>query len=193
MPHPARPRLAAVLLVAALAASTASTAAAATPPGTSAPTSRSAMSESVSNYRRPSPGLLTGGQPAATEWAALAAAGVRTVINLRPAAEMGGRDEAGEVAAAGLGYRELPVGGQADLTLANARALRRLLRDAEGAVLVHCASGNRVGALLALAAAAEDGVGVEQALALGRAAGMTGAEAHTRALLEDPDACRADC
>ena len=141
----------------------------------------------VPGLQSPRPDLLTGGQPEAGAWAGLAAHGVTTVINLRPKAEMAGRDEAAEVAAAGMRYAEIPVAGAAGITLENARALRALLEGANGPVLVHCASGNRVGALIALGAA-DAGVDTEQAIAQGRAAGLTGAEARVRELLAAPAA-----
>ena len=75
--------------------------------------------------------------------------------------------------------------GAAGLSLDKARELRSLLQDAKGPVLVHCASGNRVGALIALSAA-DEGVPVEEALARGRAAGMTSTEARVRELLGAP-------
>ncbi|QDA57833.1 beta-lactamase hydrolase domain-containing protein [Thermomonas aquatica] len=131
----------------------------------------------------PRAGLVTGGQPEAVAWTVLARRGVATVVNLRPAAEMAGRDEAAEVSAAGMAYHAIPVDGAAGITLDKARALRSLLAAANGPVLVHCASGNRVGALIALGAA-DAGVPVDEALALGRAAGMTGAEARVRELLD---------
>ncbi len=135
--------------------------------------------------RAPGAGLYTAGQPAAGDWQVIAARGVTTVINLRPQAEMAGRDEAGEVAQAGMRYAEIPVSGTAGITIDNARALRTLLQDASGPVLVHCGSGNRVGALIALAAA-DAGASAEDAIAQGRAAGMTGAEARVRELLAAP-------
>ena len=113
------------------------------------------------------------GQPGADDWRALAARGIATVINLRPDGELEGRDEAAEVAAAGLAYRQVPVAGLAGITTDNASLLWQAIRDAEGPVLVHCASGNRVGALLALGAANEDGIAPDQALAFGRSAGLT--------------------
>ncbi len=139
----------------------------------------------VPGLQSPRPDLLTGGQPEAGAWAGLAAHGVTTVINLRPDKELAGRDEAGEVAAAGMRYHQIPVDGAAGLSLDKARELRSLLQDAKGPVLVHCASGNRVGALIALSAA-DEGVPVEEALARGRAAGMTSTEARVRELLGAP-------
>lgn len=144
----------------------------------------------LAELRHPRDGLLTGGQPDASAWPRLASQGVSLVINLRPQAEMEGRDEAAEVARAGLAYREIPVASAADLSEAKARELWVALQGAKGHVLVHCASGNRVGALLALAAARAGGVAPEAALELGKRAGLAGAEPRVRELLELP--ARAD-
>ena len=93
-----------------------------------------------------------------------------------------GRDEAAEVQPAGMAYRQIPVDGAGGLGIEKARALQEILQQADGAVLVHCASGNRVGALLALAAA-DRGLPVENALQQGREAGMTSTETRVRELL----------
>ena len=142
--------------------------------------------------REPRAGLYTAGQPAAGEWPAIAARGVATVVNLRTAEEMGGRDEASEVQAAGMRYVSIPIGGAEGITDANARLLREALAEASGGVLVHCSSGNRAGGLLALLEARAGTMTPEQALAFGRAAGMAGSESRVKALLETPDvACAA--
>jgi len=131
----------------------------------------------------PLPGLYTAGQPAPTDWGAIRALGVRTVIDLRTASERPGRDEAQEVHAAGLRYQAIPIGGAADLTPANVRALHLALA-AHHKVLVHCASGNRAGALLALEQAEFHAVPPTQALVLGKAAGLTHLEAPVQQQLE---------
>jgi len=146
------------------------------------------MQSPVPNLRQPDDRLLTGGQPEAAAWKHLAAGGVTTVINLRPADEMAGRDEAAEVAAAGMSYRQIPVNGAAGITSENAAALWTAIAQAPGKVLVHCASGNRVGALLALGAAQQGGLDGEQALQLGKDAGLAGAEPRVRELLGLPPA-----
>ena len=133
---------------------------------------------------QPKPDLLVAGQPAADDWKALADAGVRTVINLRPAAEMQGRDERAEVAAAGLRYVELPIAGAGDINADNARKLAELLGQADGPVLVHCGSGNRVGGLLAVAKA-QAGMPADEALKFGRSAGMKSSETRARAVIEE--------
>lgn len=133
-----------------------------------------------SPWREPLPDVLTGGQPAQDDWRALAGQGVTTVVNLRPREELPHRDEAAEVEAAGLRYHAIPVANAGDLTGAKARELWSLLQQADGKVLVHCASGNRVGALLALAAAQAGGHAPEQALELGKRAGLGSAEPKVR-------------
>jgi len=134
--------------------------------------------------REPRPGLYTAGQPAAGDWRGIAARGVTTVVNLRTASEMHGRDEAAEVRAAGMQYIEIPVAGADGINDANARLLRDALSASKGPVLVHCASANRAGGLLALSEARYGGASPEQAIALGRKAGMASTETRVRALLE---------
>lgn len=133
---------------------------------------------------QPLPGLYTAGQPAARDWAAIKARGVRTVVNLRVPGEIKGRDEAAEVRAAGLRYIEIPVGGAEGINPANARALHEALALAHGGgVLVHCASGNRAGALLALEQRDFDGVAAPRALEIGKSGGVTGLEGKLRQAL----------
>lgn len=141
-----------------------------------------ALESTIPGFRQPRAQLLTGGQPGIDAWSRMDAAGVRTIINLRTDEELDGRDEAAEVAAAGLAYRRLPVAGAGDITAANALALWRLIDEVDGPVVVHCASGNRVGALLALGAA-QHGMDTEAAIAFGKSAGLGNAEARVREVL----------
>ena len=103
----------------------------------------------IPQLRHPRPGLYTGGQPSPGAWPALARAGIRTVVNLRTAAELGARDEASEVRLAGLTYVNVPIDGAGTLGARPAAALWQALGQAKGDVLVHCGTGNRCGALLA--------------------------------------------
>ena len=161
---------------------------AAEPPGTTV--SAAANARPAILDRQPLPGVYSAGQPNADDWADIAAHGVTTVIDLRPDAERPGRDEAAEVQAAGLAYRQIEVAGPQDLTPEAARTLWQAIEAAPGKVLVHCASGNRAGALLAIAAAREGGMAPERALELGREAGMTSTEPQARAVLRLPAADR---
>lgn len=139
-------------------------------------------------FAQPRPQLYTAGQPSAAELQQAAAAGVTTLIDLRQPDEARGFDETAAAERLGLRYVRIPVAGAAGLTEANAQALRTALAQSQGPVLLHCASGNRAGALLALLQARE-GASVDDALTFGRAAGMTSLEAPTRVLLEQ-DAAR---
>lgn len=139
-------------------------------------------------FAQPRPQLYTAGQPSAAELQQAAAAGVTTLIDLRQPDEARGFDETAAAERLGLRYVRIPVAGAAGLTEANAQALRTALAQSQGPALLHCASGNRAGALLALLQARE-GASVEDALTFGRAAGMTSLEAPTRVLLEQ-DAAR---
>lgn len=129
----------------------------------------------ATDFTQPQPGLHTGGQPLQDDLARLKSEGVRTVIDLRGAQEDRGYDEAAEARRLGLAYIALPIAGKDDVTPANAKALGELLKAQDGDVLLHCASGNRVGALLALDAAAR-GIPREDALELGRKAGLKSLE-----------------
>lgn len=136
------------------------------------------------NQRDPLPGVRTGGMPAGPEgYRALAEAGFRTFVDLRSDAEA--RPEARAAAeAAGLVYERVPVAGDADLDLGSARALHALLDDpARGPLVLACASGNRVGALVAVERFWLHGEAAESALALGKAAGLTRLEPAVRQLL----------
>ena len=138
----------------------------------------------VPGIRVAKPGLYSAAQPRPEHWRDVAAAGVTTVINLRPDAELQGRDERAEVAQAGMRYVQIPVAGGQGISAQNADALVQALQQADGPVLVHCASGNRVGALLALGAV-RSGTPVEEAIAYGRAAGLgPQAEAIVRQRIE---------
>jgi uncharacterized protein (TIGR01244 family) len=142
--------------------------------------------ELLPNGREPLPGIVTGGQPTLEQFEEARAKGFRMVINLRTPSEPGPSPE--EIQALGLAYRSIPVAGADGLTEDNARALATALEEAKGPVIVHCGSGNRVGALFALKAFALDGKSPEEALALGKKAGLTHLEPAVRQRLGLPPA-----
>src|SRR5690606_16292668 len=126
----------------------------------------------LERFTAPAEGTYAGGRINADDVPALRAAGIAHVIDLTPDAETPDFDEASAVRAAGMAYDNLPIAGPADLGPASVAAFDRLLRDAQGPVLVHCASGNRVGALAALRAALVEGQPDEDAIAEGRRWGL---------------------
>lgn len=125
-------------------------------------------------------GTWAGGRISAEDLPALRAAGIAQVIDLTPDAETPAFDEAAGARAAGMVYANLPIAGPADLTAEAVAAFDQLLRGAEGPVLVHCASGNRVGALAALRAALVEGQSEEDAIAEGRRWGLCSLEGAVR-------------
>lgn len=139
----------------------------------------------IPNCCTPGTGLCTGGRPRPEHLQAAKDKGVRTVINLCPPTEAIDYDEAGEVGRLGMHYVNIPVAGPADLTVENARRLAAAMAEAGPGhpVLLHCASGNRVGALMAVKARFVDGLSAEEALAQGRATGLKALEPYVTQLL----------
>lgn len=134
----------------------------------------------IPNARTPADGVLTGGQPSLAQFGAARDAGYKTVINLRNTGEAGVAEEAKLLPEMGLTYHHLPVAGAMGITVENAKAFAALLDDAEAPVMVHCGSGNRIGALAAMKAFHLDGKGTVDALEIGRAWGLTGLEPVVR-------------
>ncbi|MGE5268876.1 MAG: TIGR01244 family sulfur transferase [Thiohalocapsa sp.] len=100
------------------------------------------------------PGLSATGKLDATDIDALAAAGVKTIINNRPDGEDPGQlpaDEARRLAAAhGIAYHHIPVTA-ATLSRSDVDAFAAALRSAPQPVVAHCRSGTRSTLLWALA------------------------------------------
>ncbi len=120
----------------------------------------------------PVPGVATAGQPGAQAWGSLARAGFKSVIDLRDDDEPRGHDERGEVERVGLTYVSIPVSHD---TLSDSQfdAVRTLLRDPTNRpALVHCATANRVGALLLPYFALDEHRSVEDAHRLAVEVGM---------------------
>ncbi len=143
----------------------------------------SAETFGIRNGARPQPRLITAGQPTPAQLDAARAGGVRTVISLRADDEPGQAWEADALMTEGVRFVRIPVHGAEDLTEEKARQLDAALAEAlaaEGDVLLHCGSSNRVGALMALRAFYVQGKSVEEALAVGRASGLASLEPQVR-------------
>ncbi|MGN8158314.1 protein tyrosine phosphatase family protein [Salinisphaera sp. RV14] len=127
----------------------------------------------LKNARRFGADIVTAGQPSRAQLVAAGQAGVKTVINLRPAGEFGEFDEARVVADAGMRYVNIPVAVADDIDDRHARDLDDALAAAGGTpALVHCASSNRVGALMAYRARHLHGESAEHALDIGLSTGL---------------------
>ena len=138
----------------------------------------------ITNAVSPAEGIVAAGRIDADDIARLQDAGILHVIDLSTDAETPEFDEASAMRAVGIVYSSLPLRDARDLTHANVIAFDALLREAQRPVLVHCASGNRVGAMAALRAAWVDGLSMEEAVAIGKAWGLTKLEADVRRRIE---------
>jgi protein tyrosine phosphatase (PTP) superfamily phosphohydrolase (DUF442 family) len=119
----------------------------------------------------PLPGVVTGGQPSREHLQALADAGVKVVLDLRLPNEPRPFDEPAEVEAAGMEYVLVPVQGA--VPDASFDAVRALLADpAKRPVLFHCASANRVGALLLPYLMLNEGQSRDEAVGTAKAVGL---------------------
>ena len=129
-------------------------------------------------------GITSLGQPSAAGLADLARAGNVAVIDLRGPDEERGLEERAAVEELGMEYVSLPIIGTANINYENAAQLRQIIGEFNQSVAIHCGSGNRVGALLALGAklnGAEDGA----ALSIGRDNGLTSLESTVLQRLEE--------
>ncbi len=139
----------------------------------------------IPNARTPLPGVLTGGQPTVKQFVQAKAAGYKTIVNLRTPGERGEWDEAAKAKELGIKYVAIPVNGGAGITLENTNALMQVVTNKSNhPVIIHCASGNRVGALFAFNAAAIEHKSNEEALHIGRKAGLTSLEPIVKQILE---------
>lgn len=138
--------------------------------------------EQVRNGACPLPGLATGGQPDSSMLAALANNGFRIVLDLRAPEEIRGFEETRVALALGLRYLALPVTSESlsDSTFDSFRALLRANRGEQ--LFVHCASGNRVGAMLLPWLVLDQGWSVERATTMAQRVGMRSEDLRARAL-----------
>ncbi|MGH7536950.1 MAG: hypothetical protein ACREMG_15440 [Gemmatimonadales bacterium] len=101
----------------------------------------------IVNACQPLPNVVTGGQPSEEQLRAFKEAGGGVVLDLRDPMEPRPLDEPAVVRRLGLKYHNVPVVAGA-LDEATLDRILSVLRKAGRPVLVHCTSGNRVGAAL---------------------------------------------
>ena len=136
-------------------------------------------------YFRPDENTIVCGALDETKVAALAAAGVELVLNLQPDDELS-FDERAAVEGAGMAYEQLPISGANDLKQLKILAFDNILRQHHGKkTVMHCGSGNRAGAAMALRAGWLRGRKMDTALERGRSHGLTKLEeeVHNRLLV----------
>jgi uncharacterized protein (TIGR01244 family) len=122
---------------------------------------------------KPVDGVTAAGQPDVAALKVFADSGYVAIIDMRgPEEDRGMDDEKGVVEGLGVEYVAFPIVDEDEINFDRARDLDELIQSYDGPVLLHCASSNRVGALLALRHSLS-GAGDEEALNHGRQGGMT--------------------
>ena len=111
--------------------------------------------------------------------------GVAIVINMRGPDEHDW-DEAAAAEALGLIYVSVPVTGSSFDPAAFEKIESLVAEHSDEKILLHCGSSNRVGGWLATHLVETEGMGLDDALEVGRAAGITssGIEKRTRDYVE---------
>jgi uncharacterized protein (TIGR01244 family) len=117
-------------------------------------------------------GIFLASQPAAEDFRQAQKGGVKTVVNLRPESEIKDFDEPKLIAELGLAYVNIPFAAPDELSDAVFARARETLDKAERPILLHCHSGNRVGAIWLAWRALDGGLDYEAALAEARTVGL---------------------
>ncbi len=112
------------------------------------------------------------GTPGTETFAALKAAGITHVLNLRREGEADTTADAASTKVAGAAYERCPLDREPDPQALDAFRARVKALPKGARVLIHCASGNRVAGALFTFWVLDEGQSEEAALALARKAGL---------------------
>ncbi|GAA6203761.1 MULTISPECIES: hypothetical protein [Thalassotalea] len=126
----------------------------------------------MDNVLVPTKTLIVGGQPTIEDLLLLDRIGVKHVVNLRGENEVNHFDEWNVLREMESDYHAIPLTNIHSFTKDAAERLDNIL-SFNKPTLIHCATGNRVGALITLHAFWCEGVSAQQALERGIQAGLT--------------------
>ena len=139
----------------------------------------------ILNLKAQSEYVLTSGQPNQTDFAKLKELGVKNIINLRGDNETNWSEQ-DLVTELGMNYYHIPVQSKADITIENATKLQNLLNEhQQQTTLLHCASSNRVGALVALYNAITLKKPIDEAVEIGKQWGLKSLEGVVRSKVNE--------
>lgn len=117
-------------------------------------------------------GLFLASQPSAEDFEQVKKSGVVTVINQRHTSEIKDFDESEVVSSLGLKYENPAWSGSDELTDELIDHTRQLLDTVERPALLHCGSGNRVGAIWFAYRALDGGLDIDEALVEAKTVGL---------------------
>ena len=123
----------------------------------------------------PIDGITSSGQPDQAALEVFSESGYAAIIDLRGENENRGIDEKAAVEGLGMDYVLFPIASREAINFENAAELDKLIESYDAPVLIHCGSGNRVGAMLALRQSLK-GADDEAAIEYGKQGGLTGLE-----------------
>lgn len=144
------------------------------------------LEQILDNAKFPDANTVVTGKLSPEKITKIAEAGIEHIINLQPDSELT-FDEKSAVEAAGIHYTHLPISGADDLKQVNLLEFDKALRTHHGKkTLLHCGSGNRVGACMALRAGWLRGRKMDTALERGKEHGLESLEEEVRMRLLVP-------
>ncbi len=116
--------------------------------------------------------IYLAGQPQKDDFKILKERGLKTIINMRTDGEIN-FDEKKVVEDLGLKYVHIPYRSASQLTDAYFDNVRKLFKSSkDGAIMVHCGSANRVGALWLVKRTLDDGLPYDEALKESKIVGL---------------------
>lgn len=147
---------------------------------------QASLEQVLDNAKFPDANTVVTGKLSPEKITKIAEAGIEHIINLQPESELS-FDEKSAVEAAGIHYTHLPIAGADDLKQINLLEFDKALRAHHGKkTLLHCGSGNRVGACVALRAGWLRGRKMDTAMERGKEHGLDSLEEEVRMRLLVP-------
>ncbi len=147
---------------------------------------QASLEQVLDNAKFPDANTVVTGKLSPEKITKIAEAGIEHIINLQPESELS-FDEKSAVEAAGIHYTHLPIAGADDLKQINLLEFDKALRAHHGKkTLLHCGSGNRVGACIALRAGWLRGRKMDTAMQRGKEHGLDSLEEEVRMRLLVP-------
>ena len=141
-----------------------------------------AQDSEIRNFLWVNTEFCTAGQPTVEQLVELRDQGVRSVLNLRPAAEYDATAEEARVEELGMAYYNIPVNG-ANIQDSQVEEFLRLSDAvANQPMFIHCASANRVGAFWLIRRVLRDGWEVAEAQTEAETVGLRAASLREFAL-----------